>query len=239
MFSAGHSQGTTTALAAFAEDPGLAAKVSAAALLAPAAFLQHLASPPIRELATLDTDTVRVHLACDRLVNPLACTPAVYTAPALCLGVGSFPSAAVCSCQSSITCFDDVLDDFTKDLIKQRLVDLALATRPSMQGQSAECRVQSAECSQRVTSSKQYLALLNQALGVHALGLLHVSPGQVFNTLGLKELLPNDPTFSAVTARLCTAEAAYCIQVSNFVPGKIREDDHMVTTSKYDHIQET
>lgn len=60
MLHAGHSQGTTTALAAFAENHGeLAAKISAAALLAPVAFLQHLDSPPIKELATLGTDEVR------------------------------------------------------------------------------------------------------------------------------------------------------------------------------------
>lgn len=54
----GHSQGTTMALAAFSENAALSAKVNAAALLAPVAFLQHLDSPPIKQLATLDTDEV-------------------------------------------------------------------------------------------------------------------------------------------------------------------------------------
>jgi hypothetical protein len=45
------------ALAAFAGDPGLAGRFTAAALLAPVAFLQHLQSPPLKGLAALDTDT--------------------------------------------------------------------------------------------------------------------------------------------------------------------------------------
>lgn len=54
----GHSQGTTMALAAFSENATLSAKFHGAALLAPVAFLQHLDSPPIKQLATLDTDEV-------------------------------------------------------------------------------------------------------------------------------------------------------------------------------------
>jgi len=65
----GHSQGTTTALAAIAENhAGLAAKISAAALLAPVAFLQHLDSPPIKELATLGTDAVFTKLGLGELL---------------------------------------------------------------------------------------------------------------------------------------------------------------------------
>ncbi len=47
------------ALAAFASDPVLSERFTAAALLAPVAFLQHLQSPPIRALAAVDTDAVR------------------------------------------------------------------------------------------------------------------------------------------------------------------------------------
>lgn len=54
----GHSQGTTMALAAFASDPALSQRITAAALLAPVAFLQHLESPPIRALAAIDTNVV-------------------------------------------------------------------------------------------------------------------------------------------------------------------------------------
>lgn len=64
MWTTGHSQGTTMALAAFSENAALSAKIYAAALLAPVAFLQHLNSPPIKQLATLDTDEVlhRLHI---------------------------------------------------------------------------------------------------------------------------------------------------------------------------------
>ena len=68
-FCAGHSQGTTLALAAFSENPGLAARVSAAALLAPVAFLQHLQSPPIRALAKIDTDAVRLAFMTNQCQN--------------------------------------------------------------------------------------------------------------------------------------------------------------------------
>ena len=57
-WAAGHSQGTTIALAAFSSVAGLQHKVSLAVLLAPVAFAHHLSSAPVQALAELQTDQV-------------------------------------------------------------------------------------------------------------------------------------------------------------------------------------
>ena len=43
---------------------------------------------------------------------------------------------------------------------------------------------------------------------------LHASHMQVFQTLGVRQLLPGDPTSAALFGRVCAAEPGRCVQVS-------------------------
>lgn len=54
----GHSQGTTQAFAALASQPGLAAQLSCAVMLAPAVHMRHIQSYPLNFLAAMDADRV-------------------------------------------------------------------------------------------------------------------------------------------------------------------------------------
>ncbi len=54
-----YPQGTTITMAALASIPEIAAKVSLAVLLAPVAFVTHVDSIPLVNLAKLNTDQVR------------------------------------------------------------------------------------------------------------------------------------------------------------------------------------
>lgn len=54
----GHSQGTTTLLAALSSDPGMAAKINLAILFAPVTFTGHIRSRPLVALARMQTAEV-------------------------------------------------------------------------------------------------------------------------------------------------------------------------------------
>lgn len=69
----GHSQGTTIMMAALSSNPGFAALIQVAILLAPVTFVTHVDSVPLVTLAKLNTDEVRhtPHIAMGPMVDCL------------------------------------------------------------------------------------------------------------------------------------------------------------------------
>lgn len=165
--AAGHSQGTTMALAAFAGDPGLAVRFTAAALLAPVAFLQHLQSPPLKALAALDTDTA----------SPCRLWRHGIRVPSL--------NHITRRCSRCPLCW----------LLNVRRLQAGPSTGPYT-------------CLPAAGPSK-VRACLSAASACP----------QVFDDLGLMELLAGDPDTAAVFSAVCEAQPARCLSIIDAICG--------------------